>query len=136
MEYDADCGGAFCKTCEQFGKSLGQISGVWTTNPFTKRKKVVQRMRDHARSDQHSLAIQAAISNQSVSVTQQLHNVAEKERKMKRDTDKFFVRCAHFLARQHIAHTNSEMLVELVVSVRTLRISWKELEEMLCTLHM
>ena len=74
-------------------------------------------MRDHAGSDQHSLASQAAIANQSVSVIQQLHNVSEKEQKMNRDAVKPFVGCAHFLARQHIAHTNNfEKLVELVVS--------------------
>ena len=36
---------------------------------------------------------------------------------MNRDAVKSFVRCVHFLARQHITHTtNFEKLVELVIS--------------------
>ena len=35
VEYDADCGSAFCKTCKQFGKSLEQTAAAWTTKPFT-----------------------------------------------------------------------------------------------------
>ena len=96
-------------------------------------------MRVHAGSDQLSLASQGTIANQSVSVIQRLHNVAEKDRKMNRDVTKSFVRCAQFLTRQYIAHTtNFVNLVELVVScaVKTSKFSWKGLEEMLCALHM
>ena len=91
---------------------------MWTTKPFTNWKKAVEKMRAHAKSDQHSLACQAAITaSQSGSVIQQLQNVAEKERKMNRAAVKSFIHCAHFLAHQHIAHTsNFEKLVELVVS--------------------
>ena len=117
MEYNADCRSALCKICKLFGKSLERTGGVLTTKPFANWKKAVQKMRHHAGSDQHSLASQAAMANQSVSVIQQLHNVAGKERKINRDEVKSFVRSSHFLAGQHIAHTtNFEKLVELVVS--------------------
>ena len=67
-------------------------------------------MRDHAGSDQHSLASQAAIANQSVSVIQQLLNVAEKERKMNRNAVKSFVllkKCLSIVVGKRMARQRS-----------------------------
>ena len=78
-------------------------------------------MKAHAKSDAHVKASQTALAYQESrhvgSIVQQLRSVAEEERVKNRKAVKSFLRCAHFLAQQHIAHTtNFEKLVELVVS--------------------
>ena len=121
LEYDADCEGAFCKVCKTSGKSLERTGGVWITKPFTNWKKATERMKTHANSDVHSRAIQTALAYQTSlhegSVIQQLQCLSEQERIRNRAAVKSFIRCAHFLARQHIPHTtNFDKLVDLVVS--------------------
>ena len=119
LEYDVDCEGAFCKLCKTYRTtSLERTGGVWTTRPFTNWKKAVEKMKAHASSDGHIKANQAALAHLATqhtgSVIQQLQNVA---RVLNRKAIKSFVRCAHFLARQHIPHTtNFDKLIELVVS--------------------
>ena len=116
---DADCEGAFCKICKTSGKSLYRTGGVWTTKPFTNWKKARDKMRDHAKSDIHIQASEAALTTQggSVDIVQQLQKVGMQERMRNRAAVKSLIRCTHFLARQHIAHTtNFSKLVDLVVS--------------------
>ena len=68
LHYVADCEGAFCKICKASGKSLYHTGGVWTTKPFTKWKKARDRMRDHAKSDIHIQASEAALATQGGSI--------------------------------------------------------------------
>ena len=89
--------------------------------PFTNWNKAGEKMEAHASSDGHIQANQAALAylttQHTGSVIQQLHNVAEQEQVLNRKAIKPFLRCTHFLARQHIPHTtNFNKLVELVVS--------------------
>ena len=118
LQYDPDSDGAFCKLCRSYGRGLERTGGVWTSKPITNWKKAVQKMRAHAKSDSNTTATQAAlVCKTSGSIAQKLQNVAEDERKLNRAAVKSFVRCAHFLARQHIPHTTTfEQLVDLVVS--------------------
>ena len=116
---DADCEGAFCKICKASGKSLYRTGGVWTTKPFTNWKKACDKMRDHAKSDIHIQASEVALATQggSVDIVQQLQKVGMQEIMRNRAAVKSLIRCIHFLARQHIAHTtNFSKLVDLVVS--------------------
>ena len=59
----------------------------------------------------HIQANQAALAHLTTQhtgpVIQQLQNVAEQEKEqvLNRKAKKFFIRCARFLARQHIPHT-------------------------------
>ena len=95
------------------------MGGVWTTKPFTNWKRACDRMRDHAKSDIHIQASEAALATQggSVDIVQQLIKVGMQERMRNRAAVKSLIRCIHFLARQHIAHTtNFSKLVDLVVS--------------------
>ena len=76
-------------------------------------------MRDHAKSDIHIQASEAALATQggSVDIVQQLQKVGMQERMRNRAAVKSLIRCTHFLACQHIAHTtNFSKLVDLVVS--------------------
>ena len=51
------------------------------------------------------------------SIISQLQNVGEQQRLQNKKAIKALIRCTHFLAHQHIAHTiNFDKLVELVVS--------------------
>ena len=95
------------------------MGGVWTTKPFTNWKRACDRMKDHAKSDIHIQASEAALATQggSVDIVQQLIKVGMQERMRNRAAVKSLIRCIHFLARQHIAHTtNFSKLVDLVVS--------------------
>ena len=119
LHYDANCEGAFCKICKASGKSLYHAGGVWTTKPFTNWKKARDRMGDHAKSDIHIQASEAALATQGgyVDIVQQLQKVGMQERMRNRAAVKSLIHCTHFLARQHIAHTtNFSKLVDLVVS--------------------
>ena len=66
LHNDADCEGAFYKICKASGKSLYSTGGVWTTKPFTNWKNVCDRMRDHANSDIHIQASEAALATQGL----------------------------------------------------------------------
>ncbi len=118
---DADSNGAFCKLCKKFGRPLERTGGVWMTRPFTNWKKEVEKMKAHAQTQVHSQAREDALAYQRSQVTgsvvQQLQNTADQDRIRNRLAIKSFIRCAHFLARQHIPHriTNFEKLIDLVV---------------------
>ena len=119
LQYDANCESAFCKICKASGKSLYLRGGIWTTKPFTNWKKARDRMRDHAKSDIHIQASEAALATQggSVDIFQQLKKVGMQERMRYKAAVKSLIRCTHFHASQHIAHTtNFSKLVDLVVS--------------------
>ena len=67
------------------------------------------------------------------SIIIQLQNVGEQQRLKNRKAIKALIRCTHFLAHQHIAHTTIfDKLVELVVSwgKRLFKPSLTELKEM------
>ena len=117
LQYDADAEGAFCKICKVSGRSVQQAGGVWTTKPFTNWKNAAAQMKAHAKSDGHIMASQVVLATQGGSIVQQLQKVGTQERMRNRAAIKSLIRCTHFLARQHIAHTtNFSKLVDLVVS--------------------
>ncbi len=77
-------------------------------------------MKAHAQTQVHSQAREDALAYQRSQVTgsvvQQLQNTADQDRIRNRLAIKSFIRCAHFLARQHIPHiTHFEKLIDLVV---------------------
>lgn len=121
LEYNEDCKGAFCKVCRMSGKSLQRTGGVWVTKPFTNWKKAVEKMKAHEKSDSHSQANLAALAAEGAlregSIMQQLQKVDRRERTRNRAAIKSFIRCTHFLTRQHLPHTtNFNKLVDLVVA--------------------
>ena len=121
LEYDEDLQGAFCKHCKKWGKSNAKNRGTWITKPFSNWKKATEKMKEHAESEGHLLACQTEAAATSAlregSVLQQMHRLEESERVKNRLAIKCFLRCTHFLARNHIAHTtNFGDLVDLVVS--------------------
>ena len=82
---------------------------------------MTQRMKSHSKSEGHLLSCQLDVeadrARKEGSIISQLQNVGEQQRLQNRKVIKALVRCTHFLAYQHIAHTtNSDKLVELVVS--------------------
>ena len=50
LEYDKDCGSAFCKFCKTYGSSLECTAG---TMPFTDWKKGPEKIKAHGKSDVH-----------------------------------------------------------------------------------
>ena len=78
-------------------------------------------MKAHEKSDIHVQATQAALALEGArsegSIIQQLQRVESQERMKNRAAIKSLIRCTHFLARNHIAHTTIfDQLVDLVVS--------------------
>ena len=78
-------------------------------------------MKKHANSEAHNRNLQteifAARARKDGSVVQQLQRIGEQEKVRNRKAIKAFLRCTHFLAKQHIPHiTNYDKLVDLVVS--------------------
>ena len=78
-------------------------------------------MRAHSKSDAHirhtEAELLAARARKEGSILQQLQSIGEEERMRNRKAIKALLRCAHFLARNHIAHTtNFATLVDLIVS--------------------
>ena len=121
LEYDEDLQGAFCKYCKKWAKSNPKTGGTWITKPFSNWKKATAKMKEHAESEGHILACQTKIAAASAlresSVLQQMHQLEESERLTNRLAIKSLLRCTHFLARNHIAHTTNFVdLVDLVVS--------------------
>ena len=113
LEYDEDCDGAFCKVCRRSGKTLLRTGGIWVTHPFTNWKKAVEKMKAHEKSDQH---IQANLASEGAlrakSIVQQLQRVVDRQERAKnRAAIKSLIRCTHFLARNHIAHTTLRRIV-------------------------
>ena len=137
LEFDENIQGAFSKLCKKGGRSLQRTGGAWITKPFTNWKKATQKMKSHSQSKVHHLSCQLDVeadrARQEGSIISQLQNVGEQQRLQNRKVIKVLIRCTHFLAHQHIAHTtNFDKLVELVVSVleRLSKPSLAELEEM------
>lgn len=118
LEYDEDHQGAFCKFCRKRGRSHDKTGGAWITKPFNNWKKAIEKMRAHSKSDGHIQSCEAEITaTRGRSVMQQLQEVGERDRLNNRAAIKALLRCTHFLARHHIAHTtNFSELVDLVVS--------------------
>ena len=82
---------------------------------------MTQKMKLHLKSKMHLLSCQLDVeadkARKEGSIISQLQNVGEQQRLQNRKAIKALVRCTHFLAHQHIAHTtNFDKLVELVVS--------------------
>ena len=115
---------AFWKLCQKGGRSLQRTGGAWITKPFTNWKKVTPKMKPHSKSEVHHLSCQLDVeadgTRKEGSIISQLQNVGEQQRLQNRKAIKALIRCTHFLAHQHIAHTtNSDKLVELVVALQT-----------------
>ena len=61
--------------------------------------------------------MEADRARKEISIISQLQNVREQKRLQNRKAIKALIRCTHFLAHRHIAHTtNFDKLVELLVS--------------------
>ena len=121
LEFDENLQCAFCKLCKKDGSSLQRTGGAWITKPFTNWKRATQKMKLHSKSEVHFLSCQldmeADRARKEGSIISQLQNVGEQQRLQNRKAIKALIRCTHFLAHQHIAHTiNFDKLVELVVS--------------------
>ena len=122
IEYDENYQGAFCKICrKREPHSIQKTCGVWITKPFKNWKKAVEKMRAHAKSDAHlrhaEAELLAARARKEGSVLEQLQSIGKEEKMKNRKGIKALIRCAHFLARNHIPHTtNFATLVDLIVS--------------------
>ena len=86
--------------------------------PFTNWKKALKKMKAHSQSDIHVQACQALVLVKRVAregtIMQQLQQITDEEKVKNRAAVKALIRCPHFLARQHIAHsTNFEKLVNI-----------------------
>ena len=78
-------------------------------------------MKAHSQSDIHVQACQASMLAERAAkegtIMQQLQQITDEEKMKNRAAVKALIRCTHFLARQHIAHsTNIEKLVSLVAA--------------------
>ena len=78
-------------------------------------------MKSHSKSEVHLLSCQLDVeadrARKEGSIISQPQNVGEQQRLQNRKAIKALIRCTHFLAHQHIAHTTYfDKLVELVVS--------------------
>lgn len=122
LEFDENYQGAFCKICRKREQhSVQKTGGAWITKPFKNWKKAVEKMRAHAQSDAHirhtEAELLAARAREEGSVLEQLRCIGEEEKMKNRKGIKALLRCAHFLARNHIPHTtNFATLVDLIVS--------------------
>ena len=121
LEFDENLKGPFCKLCRKGGRSHQRTGGAWITKPFTNWKKATQKMKSHSKSEVHPLSsqldVEADRARKEGSIISQFQNVGEQQRFQNRKEIKALIRCTHFLAHQHIAHTtNFNKLVELVVS--------------------
>ena len=95
--------------------------GAWITKPFTSWKKATQKLKSYSKSEVHLLSCQLDVeadrARKEGSIISQLQNVGEQQRLQNRKAIKALIRCTHFLAHQHMAHTtNFDKRVELVVS--------------------
>ena len=95
--------------------------GLGLPNHSLTGKKATQKIKSHSKSEVYLLSCQLEVeadrARKEGSIISQLRNVGEHQRLKNRKTIKALIRCTHFLAHQHIAHTtNFDKLVELVVS--------------------
>ena len=122
LEYDENHQGAFCQICrKREPRSLQKTGGAWITKPFKNWKKAVEKMQAHSKSDAHLKHVEAELlaarARTEGSILQQLHTIGEEEKMKNRKAIKALLRCAHFLARNHIPHTtNFATLIDLIVS--------------------
>ena len=121
LEYDEHTQGALCRECKKYGNSSQRTGGTWITKPFTNWRKAVEKMRTHSKSVVHIQSCKASMlaerATRQGTVIQQLQHVADEDRVRNRKAIKAFIRCTHFLARQHIAHTtNFDKLVDLIIA--------------------
>ena len=122
--YDEDVCGAFCSVCQKWASptSTSKSSGaVWIDKPFTNWKKAIEKMKSHDKSKLHLQCCQAALLAQQAetqgTIARQVQVVDERQRRKNREAIKALVRCAHYLACHHIAHTtNYNDLVSLMVN--------------------
>ena len=111
LEFDENLQSTFCKLCKKCGRSLQRTGGTRITNPFTNWKKATQKMKSHSKSEVHRLSCQldmeADRARKEGSIISLLQNVGEQQRLQNRKAIKALIRCIHFLAHQHIAHTTN-----------------------------
>ncbi len=89
-----------------------KTGGVWITKAF---KKAIEKMKVHAKSDTHVKSCEAELL--AARARQEGSSISEEEKLKNRKAIKSFLRCTHFLARQHIPQTtNFSKLVSLVVA--------------------
>ena len=129
LDYDENFQGVFCKLCRKLAtecQTSQGSGGVWITKPFQNWKKAVEKMKAHASSETHSRCLEAELTKKrGGSIVHQLQRIGETERSKNRKAVKSFLRCTHFLCKQHIPHTtNFDKLINLVVSC-----GGKDLEE-------
>ena len=101
------------------GKSNPKTGGRWITKPFSNWKKATAKMKEHAESEGHILACQQKQLLHCVKVLffSKCTDWKNVRRLKNRLAIKSLLRCTHFLARNHIAHTtNFGDLVDLVVT--------------------
>ena len=94
---------------------------TWITKPFNDWKKALEKMKAHSQSDIHVQACQASMITERAArertIMQQLQQITDEEKMKNRAVVKALIRCTHFLACQHFAHsTKLEKLVSLVVA--------------------
>ena len=122
LEFDENLQGGCILQIKQKGwKIPSEDWWGWITKPFTNWKKATQKMKSHSKSEVHLLSCQLDVeadrARKEGSIIRQFQNVGEQKRLQNRKAIKALIRCTHFLAHQHIAHTtNFDKLVELVVS--------------------
>ena len=90
------------------------------TKLFTSWKKAIE-LKSPWKSDTYIQASHGVLAGEGAlqggSVTQELQNVGNQERRKNREAINSLIHCTHFLAHQHIPHTsNSNSIVDLVVS--------------------
>ena len=106
----------FVKSVKKLGHSKGRTGGAWVTKPSMEKGQ--KKMREHSKSEQHRHACLAAHQVQTPgSIITQFQATSQSERQKTGTAIKSLIRCTHFLARNHIAHTtNFDKLVDLVVA--------------------
>jgi hypothetical protein len=111
LQYDEDSNDVFCKICKESGKSLQCTGGIWVTKPFKNWKKAVEKMKAHAKSECYIQVSQAIPLRERIStegsIVQQLQIIGMQERCRNSAAIKSFIRCTHFLTKQHIAHSST-----------------------------
>ena len=102
------------------GRSLQRTGGAWNTKPFTNWKKVTQKMKLHSKVKCTFYPVNwtwKLIEKKRRIHYQPASKCWRAQRFQNRKAINALIRCTHFLAHQHIAHTtNFDKLVELIVS--------------------
>ena len=83
---------------------------------------MIEKMKSHDKSKLHLQCCQAALrllaqqAETQGTIARQLQVVDERQRRKNREAIKALVRCAHYLACHHMAHTTNYDLVSLMVN--------------------